>query len=81
MLHNDFPKIGSLFFKFGISDECKLLIKKMLENDPYRRPTTTEILISPWFRKYNRYKELSINIIKSSNNLMDHQKGINQFSF
>lgn len=48
----------------------------MLENDPYRRPTTTEILVSPWIKRYHRYKELSINIIKSSNTLMD-QKGIN----
>ncbi|CAD8087441.1 unnamed protein product [Paramecium primaurelia] len=80
MLHNDFPKIGQLFFKFGISDECKLLVKQMLENDPNRRPTTAEILISPWVRRFHRYKELSINIIKSSNNLQD-QKGINQFSF
>lgn len=69
MLHNDFPKIGSLFFKFGISDECKLLVKSMLENDPNRRPTTAEILISPWVRRFHRYKDLSINIIKSSNNL------------
>lgn len=52
----------------------------MLEKEPYRRPTTSEIQMSPWIKRYHRYKELSINIIKSSNNLQD-QKGLNSMSF
>ena len=35
-----------------VSDECKSLIKQLLEHDPNKRPTGTQVLQHPWFKKY-----------------------------
>lgn len=60
MLHNDLPKNGQFFIKHGISDECKSIMKSMLETETFKRPTTAEILSCSWVKKNSRTNGLFI---------------------
>ncbi|CAK63641.1 unnamed protein product (macronuclear) [Paramecium tetraurelia] len=70
-LHNDLPKNGQFFLKQGISEECKQLMKQMLEVDMAKRPSAEEILSSPWIQKFQRNNRLIINTCRSYSGFKD----------
>ncbi|CAD8085251.1 unnamed protein product [Paramecium sonneborni] len=71
MLHNDLPKNGKIIIKHGISEECKQLIKQMLEVETYKRPSTQEVLSSSWVKKFSRNNGLTINTCRSLSGFKD----------
>ncbi|CAD8170966.1 unnamed protein product [Paramecium pentaurelia] len=71
MLHNDLPKNGQFFIKHGISEECKQLMKQMLEVETYKRPSTSEVLSSSWVKKFQRNNGLTINTCRSLSGFTD----------
>ncbi|CAD8180312.1 unnamed protein product [Paramecium pentaurelia] len=74
MLHNDLPKNGQILIKNGISEECKQLIKLMLEVDTSKRPSATEILSSSWIQRYQRNNRLTINTCRCFSGFKDNMR-------
>jgi serine/threonine protein kinase len=61
MLHGDRPSNGVLTLKPGLSDECKRLMRSMLEVETFKRPSTADILESFWVKSYNSGLTISIS--------------------